>query len=122
MLTQEEINELVIITKEEKILKAKKEKLVAKVKAEMVATNNDKIPCPGGTITLSKSQRVSFKKDMKDPFVLLLNQRGLKSCLKVEYDVDKAILETEIAAGNIDKTEVDNYMNFTEVLTLKVNV
>ena len=122
MLTQAEINELADITRQEKALKARKEKLVAKVKAEMTATNTDKLPCPGGTITLSKSQRASFKKNMKDPFVLLLSQKGLKSCLKVEYDVDKEILETEIAAGKIAQSEVDNYMSFSEVLTLRVNV
>ena len=122
MLTQSEINELVDIVKQEKALKAKKEKLVAKVKAEMSSTNTDKLPCPGGTITLSKAPRVSFKKNMKDPFVLLLSQKGLKSCLKVEYDVDKEILETEIAAGKITQSEVDNYMSFSEVLTLRVNV
>ena len=88
----------------------------------MVATNTDKIPCSGGTITLTKSQRASFKKNMKDPFVLLLSQKGLKSCLKVEYDIDKEILETEIAAGHIEQSEVDNYMSFSEVLTLRVNV
>ena len=88
MLTQAEINELADITREEKALKARKEKLVAKVKAEMLASNTPKLPCPGGTITISTSQRASFKKNMKDPFVLLLTQKGLKSCLKVEYDVD----------------------------------
>ena len=122
MLTTKEIEELVELTKQEKELKAKKEKLVNKVKAEMSATNTDKLLCQGGTITLTKSQRASFKKNMKDPFVLLLNQKGLKSCLKVEYDVDKDALEAEIATGRIDKTEVDNYMSFSEVLTLRVNI
>ena len=79
MLTQAEINELADITREEKALKARKEKLVAKVKAEMLASNTPKLPCPGGTITISTSQRASFKKNMKDPFVLLLTQKGLKS-------------------------------------------
>lgn len=122
MLTQQEIDELADLTRQEKALKAKKEKLVAKVKAEMSATNTDKLNCAGGTITLSKSQRASFKKNMKDPFVLLLSQKGLKSCLKVEYDVDKDALESEIALGNIEQTVVDNYMSFSEVLTLRVNI
>jgi hypothetical protein len=31
-------------------------------------------------------------------------------------------LETEIAAGKIAQAEVDNYMSFSEVLTLRVNI
>jgi hypothetical protein len=75
MLTQAEINELADITRQEKALKVRKEKLVAKVKAEMTATNTDKLPCPGGTITLSKSQRASFKKNMKTHLFYYLARR-----------------------------------------------
>jgi hypothetical protein len=73
----------------------------------------------GSTLQLISSSRVTVSKATKDEFVAKLNAMGKGALLKIEIEVDKETLQTEMDLGTIDPNFVNQYVKFTDILTLR---
>lgn len=114
------IEEIINLSREIKALEAKKKNLTDALKTEMIANKQNTITHAGSTITLTTSTRVSVKKGMKEKLLLFLKQKNLGSCITLTPDIDKETLETEINLGNVTQNELNQYMNYTEVNSIRV--
>lgn len=122
MIQQQDIAKIIDLTKEIKRLEAEKKTLTDALKIEMINSGQDTINFNGSKIQLIKYDKVSIKKNMKEPLLLYLKQNNLNSCIDISADVNKEILDTEINVGKITKQELSQYMNFTEVNSIKVTL
>ena len=122
MIDIKEVEEVFNLTKEIKQLEAKKKVLTDTLKQEMVATGQTAITHGDGKILLIESTRNSVKKNMKDKLLLFLKQKNITSCITLTPEVDKENLETEINMGNVTKEELEQFMTFNNVLTMRVTV
>ena len=110
-----DVEEALKLTEEIKKLEARKKTLTESIKTEMLATGQDVFDYNGSKIQLIKSTRVSVKKGMKEKLILFLKQKNLGSCITLNPDINKESLETEINVGNVSQSEINQYMNFSEV-------
>ena len=117
-----QIEEIINLSREIKALEAKKKTLTDILKTEMIASNQNTIRHNGSTITLTTSTKVSVKKGMKEKLLLFLKQKNLNSCISLTPDINKESLETEINIGNVTQAELNQYMNYTEVNSIRVTV
>lgn len=122
MIQQQDIAKIIDLTKEIKRLEAEKKTLTDALKIEMINSGQDTIDFNGSKIQLIRYDKVSIKKNMKEPLLLYLKQNNLNSCIDISADVNKEILDTEINVGKITKQELSQYMNFTEVNSIKVTL
>lgn len=122
MIDVKDVEEVFALSEEIKKLEAKKKKLTDSLKNEMIATKQDVIIHNGGKIQLVKTTRISVKKGMKDKLILFLKQKNLSSCITLNPDIDKESIETEINIGNITQQDIDQFMNFTEVNSIRVTI
>jgi hypothetical protein len=76
-----DLDKIIELTETMKKLEKEKEKYTTKVKAIMAASGQDEIIHKGSKIQLIHSTRNSFKKNMKDSFLLFLSNKGLKGCI-----------------------------------------
>lgn len=117
-----EVKKVFELTEQIKELEKEKEFYVSKLKTQMIQTGQSEILLDGHKIQIIKSKRNTFKKNMKDAFMLFLKNKGLTGCLSVAYDVNKETLETELAAGRIEQSEIDSYMSSCEVISMRVTL
>ena len=110
------------LTEEIKKLEARKKTLTESIKTEMLATGQDVFNYNGSKIQLIKSTRVSVKKGMKEKLILFLKQKNLGSCITLNPDINKESLETEINVGNVSQSEINQYMNFSEVNSIRITL
>lgn len=122
MININDVENILKLTEEIKKLEAKKKVLTDSLKSEMLATGQDVINHNGSKIQLIKSTRFSVKKNMKDSLILFLKQKNLTSCISLNPDINKEVLETEINVGNVSKQEINKYMNCTEVNSIRVTL
>lgn len=122
MIQQQDIAKIIDLTKEIKRLEVEKKTLTDALKIEMINSGQDIIDFNGSKIQLIRYDKVSIKKNMKEPLLLYLKQNNLNSCIDISADVNKEILDTEINVGKITKQELSQYMNFTEVNSIKVTL
>lgn len=121
MINANDVEQIIALTSEIKKLEEKKKTLTDSLKKEMISSGMDTIfSNSGGKISLTKSVRITVKKNMKDKLLLFLKQRNLLSCVNLEPEINKDTLETEINLGNISKAELEQYMNYTDVNTIRV--
>lgn len=122
MIDIKEVEEVFRLTEEIKKLENQKKKLTESLKAEMLATGQDNIIHNGSKIQLVKSNRISVKKGMKDKLIVFLKQKNLNSCIVLNPDINKENLETEINIGNVTQQELNQYMNYTEINSIRVTL
>ena len=122
MIDIKEVEEVFRLTEEIKKLEARKKTLTDSLKNEMLVLGQDTITYNGSKIQLVKSTRVSVKKGMKEKLILFLKQKKLGSCITLEPDINKESLETEINVGNVTEQELNQYMNFSEVNSIRVTL
>lgn len=122
MINIKDVEQVLRLTEEIKKLEAQKKTLTDSLKNEMIAAGQTDIIHNGSKIQLVKSTRVSIKKGMKEKLMLFLKQKNLTSCIILNPDVDKESLETEINIGNVTRQELDQYMNCTEVNSIRVTL
>lgn len=116
------VEEALKLTEEIKKLEARKKTLTESIKTEMLATGQDVFNYNGSKIQLIKSTRVSVKKGMKEKLILFLKQKNLGSCITLNPDINKESLETEINVGNVSQSEINQYMNFSEVNSIRITL
>lgn len=117
-----DVEEALKLTEEIKKLEARKKTLTESIKTEMLATGQDVFDYNGSKIQLIKSTRVSVKKGMKEKLILFLKQKNLGSCITLNPDINKESLETEINIGNVSQSEINQYMNFSEVNSIRITL
>lgn len=117
-----DVEEALKLTEEIKKLEARKKTLTESIKTEMLATGQDVFNYNGSKIQLIKSTRVSVKKGMKEKLILFLKQKNLGSCITLNPDINKESLETEINVGNVSQSEINQYMNFSEVNSIRITL
>ena len=117
-----DVEEVLKLTEEIKKLEARKKTLTESIKTEMLATGQDVFNYNGSKIQLIKSTRVSVKKGMKEKLILFLKQKNLGSCITLNPDINKESLETEINVGNVSQNEINQYMNFSEVNSIRITL
>ena len=117
-----DVEEALKLTEEIKKLEARKKTLTESIKTEMLATGQDIFNYNGSKIQLIKSTRVSVKKGMKEKLILFLKQKNLGSCITLNPDINKESLETEINVGNVSQNEINQYMNFSEVNSIRITL
>lgn len=117
-----DVEEALKLTEEIKKLEARKKTLTESIKTEMLATGQDVFDYNGSKIQLIKSTRVSVKKGMKEKLILFLKQKNLGSCITLNPDINKESLETEINVGNVSQNEINQYMNFSEVNSIRITL
>ena len=117
-----DVEEALKLTEEIKKLEARKKTLTESIKTEMLATGQDVFNYNGSKIQLIKSTRVSVKKGMKEKLILFLKQKNLGSCVTLNPDINKESLETEINVGNVSQSEINQYMNFSEVNSIRITL
>ena len=122
MVDIKDVEEVIGLTEEIKKLEAKKKTITESLKKEMIASGQDSIYHNGSKIQLVKTNRVSVKKGMKDKLILFLKQKNLNSCITLNPDINKDSLETEINVGNVTQQELNQYMNYTEVNSIRVTL
>ena len=122
MIDVKDVEEVLRLTEEIKKLEEQKKTLTESLKAEMIATGQKVINRNGSTISLITSNRVSVKKNMKEKLILYLKQKNLGSCITLNPDINKEILETEISIGNVNQQELNQFMNFTEINSIRVTL
>lgn len=122
MIDIKEVEEVLRLTEEIKKLEARKKTFTDSLKNEMVMSGQDTIIHNGSKIQLVKSARVSVKKGMKEKLILFLKQKNLGSCITLEPDINKESLETEINVGNVTQQELNQYMNYSEVTSIRVTL
>lgn len=122
MININDVEDILKLTEEIKKLEAKKKALTDSLKAEMIATGQDNIIHNGSKIQLVRTTRFSIKKNMKDSLILFLKQKNLTSCISLNPDINKDVLETEINVGNVSKQEINKFMNCTEVNSIRVTL
>lgn len=117
-----DVEEALKLTEEIKKLETRKKTLTESIKTEMLATGQDVFNYNGSKIQLIKSTRVSVKKGMKEKLILFLKQKNLGSCITLNPDINKESLETEINVGNVSQSEINQYMNFSEVNSIRITL
>lgn len=122
MIDIKDVEEAIRLSEEIKKLETKKKAITDKLKTEMLASGQDVITHQGSKIQLVKQTRVSVKKNMKDKLLLFLKQRNLTSCITLTPELNKENLETEMNIGNITQKELDQYINYSEVNSIRVTV
>lgn len=122
MIDIKDVEKAIQLTEEIKKLEAEKKIITDSLKAEMLATKQDVINYNGSKIQLVKSTRSSVKKGMKDKLILFLKQKNLTSCITLNPDINKESLETEINVGNVTKAEIKQYMNFSEINSIRITL
>lgn len=122
MINIKDVEEVLTLTEEIKNLEAKKKKLTDTLKDEMIKIGQDVINHYGSKIQLVRQTRVSVKKGKKDDLLLFLKQKNLGSCIFLNPDINKESIETQINIGNITQQEIDQYMNITEVNSIRVTL
>lgn len=122
MIDVKDIEKAIQLTEEIKKLEAEKKVITDSLKTEMLATGQDIINHNGSKIQLVKSTRSSIKKGMKDKLILFLRQKNLTSCIILNPDINKESLETEINVGNVTQSEINQYMNFSEVNSIRITL
>lgn len=122
MIDIKDVEKAIQLTEEIKKLEAEKKIITDSLKAEMLATKQDVINHNGSKIQLVKSTRSSVKKGMKDKLILFLKQKNLTSCITLNPDINKESLETEINVGNVTKAEIKQYMNFSEINSIRITL
>lgn len=122
MVDVKNVEEIFRLTKEIKQLEADKKVLTDALKQEMLSTNQTSIVHGNGKITLSESTKNTVKKNMKDKLLLFLKQKQITSCISLTPEIDKESLETEINMGNVTKKELEQFITFSNVLTMRVTV
>lgn len=120
MIDIKDVEEVISIAREIKKLEAKKKMITDSLKKEMLASGEDVIKHNGSKIQLVKTNRISVKKGMKDKLILFLKQKNLGSCITLNPDINKDSLETEINIGNVSQQELNQYMNYTEINSIRV--
>lgn len=122
MIDIKDVEKAIRLTEEIKKLESEKKTITDSLKAEMLATGQDVINHNGSKIQLVKSTRSSIKKGMKDKLILFLKQKNLNSCIILNPDINKESLETEINVGNVTQNEINQYMNFSEVNSIRITL
>lgn len=122
MIDIKDVEKAIRLTEEIKKLESEKKTITDSLKAEMLATGQDIINHNGSKIQLVKSTRSSIKKGMKDKLILFLKQKNLTSCITLNPDINKESLETEINVGNVSQNEINQYMNFSEVNSIRITL
>lgn len=122
MININDVEQVITLTEEIKKLEAKKKVLTDGLKSEMIASGQDTIVHNGSKIQLITTTRTSVKKGMKDKLLMFLKSKNLGSCIVLNPDIDKDNLETEINVGNVTQAELNQYMNFTEVNSIRVTL
>lgn len=122
MIDVKDVEQILELTQEIKELEAKKKILTDSLKTEMLANGQDIINHNGNKIQLVTSERTSIKKGMKDKLILFLKNKKLTSCISLNPDIDKESLETEVNLGNVTQQELNQYMNFTKVNSIRVTL
>lgn len=122
MINIKDVEKAIQLTEEIKKLESEKKTITDSLKAEMLATGQDIINHNGSKIQLVKSTRSSIKKGMKDKLILFLKQKNLNSCITLNPDINKESLETEINVGNVTQNEINQYMNFSEVNSIRITL
>ena len=54
--------------------------------------------------------------------LILIKQKNLSSCITLNPDINKESLETEINVGNVSQSEINQYMNFSEVNSIRITL
>jgi len=122
MIDIKDVEQVIALTDEIKKLEARKKVLTDNLKTEMLASGQDTITHNGSKIQLISTTRTSVKKGMKDKLLMFLKNKKLDSCIVLNPDIDKDNLETEINVGNVTQAELNQYMNFTEVNSIRVTL
>lgn len=122
MIDIKDVEKAIRLTEEIKKLESEKKTITDSLKTEMLATGQDTINHNGSKIQLVKSTRSSIKKGMKDKLILFLKQKNLNSCITLNPDINKESLETEINVGNVSQNEINQYMNFSEVNSIRITL
>lgn len=115
----EDIAEFIEVHEQAKILDEKKKRLSQKVKSYMTNEGTSSFSYNGANLNLTNSTRWTVSKATKDEFIAKLNAMGKSNLIKIDIDVNKESLETEIATGGISQSFVDQYIKITDILTLR---
>lgn len=114
-----EIEELLKINDELKMLDKRKKNLVESVKSYMRKINATDIELDGTGISITESMRRTVTAKTKDEFIAQLVSRGKNHLIKTTIDPDVDSIFAEVDAGVLDKDFVETYIKSTPVVTLR---
>jgi hypothetical protein len=124
MFTESErrdMEELVRVNEEMKVLESKKKILSDNVKKHMTKAKVDKISVNGSSLSLSESERKTVTKATKDEFIANLVGMGKKHLVNYTIEPDLDGIFAEVSAGTLGQDFVDKYVKVTPVVTLRCN-
>lgn len=117
----QEMEELVRVNEELKVLESKKKALSDKVKMYMTTLNVDECSVNGTPFRIIDSVRRTVTKNTKDEFVAALVGQGKQYLVVTSIEPDVDSIFAEVDAGTLSKDFVDTYIKVTPVQTLRTN-
>lgn len=116
-----EMEELIAINEELKVLEAKKKVLSDSIKKIMLASKIDKVSVNGNILTIIESTRKTVTKATKDEFIANLVGMGKKHLVNYSIEPDLDSIFAEVDAGSLGQDFVDKYVKVTPTTTLRCN-
>jgi hypothetical protein len=116
-----DMEELVRVNEELKVLESKKKTLSDKVKKHMTSLNVDECDVNGTPFKIIESVRKTVTKNTKDEFIAALVGQNKQYLLVTSIEPDVDSIFAEVDAGTLSKDFVDTYIKVTPVKTLRTN-
>lgn len=117
-----DMERLCAINEEIKKLDAEKKQLSESIKKIMVRLNIDHGDVGSASLSIVHSTRKTLPKAVHDKFVAELVGLGKQNLIKTSIEPDLDAVMDEVDAGTLDKDMVRQYVNVTDITTLRCNL
>lgn len=116
-----DLNDLISVNAELKILESKKKTLSDRVKSHMSSLNVDECELNGNSFKITESLRRTVTKTTKDEFIASLVGQGKQHLIITSIEPDVDSIFAEVDAGTLSADFVNRYIKCTSVKTLRTN-
>ena len=117
----QDMEQLLRIKEEIKVLEARKDSLSKSAKAAMIALGIDECDVNGSTFKLIQTERRTVTKSTKSEFIANLVGQGKQHLVVTSIEPDLDSVFAEVDAGNLSQNFVDKYVKVTSVMTLRTD-
>lgn len=117
----QDMEQLLRIKEEIKVLESRKEALSKSIKTAMIALKVDECDVNGSSFKLIDSERRTVTKSTKDEFVANLVGQGKAHLVVTSIEPDLDSIFAEVDAGSLAQDFVDKYVKVTPIKTLRTD-